>query len=726
MFHFHVRDLFRQTLFRDVGSLIVFAGAFAQRADLRSAGTAALSELSEHGYSFSSSADPVRIYPLPAGAVGTDQAGAWRPGVVALREFPEGDPQAVTALRHELMHEARYRACQQHGAARANVGVPWAEEAAAIAFSGETRTTNGEASEAAIGQLRRLVRTGAVIRSDGYETLRRLVVRYGWPTEPCAVSNDIASLVSDKESWRRQGLSYVIVSALTGRVVERVGDTTSPHALGSVLKLPYVAALRAGEPNELGLELARSDTNALSKRLPALDLDIYRQLLQAGAPVDEAALREALATAPASLLGERLTTGSFLVQQSLEQFAWVVRAAWFRHPESLRELWRNGVVEGSTLARSPRAVRDTLRALHAVAKTGTVATFDNQPVLGHLVLIWPREQPEYIAVLSAGGVAGAGVAERATSLFPRLLEHYPPGSGRVRMRMLTRLPGSSLTLSSNCPLLVETPIMVSTCGALTATTLVKSVRTERVFSGIAERQPDGTRILITDPESYADDVFAAEAAALRGEAARALRAVIVWNGVHSRGRHPAWNGLCDTTHCMVSLGALPDQPHRGAGKRTDGALLRVLDRCASRFAERWFPFSRGGEQPWVEVRSAEQIRSVLGGDPIIDISRERAPDGHVVLHLTYDGFGEDVKCSLFQSKLHLPSCPEQIRGDKNAEWKFSGRGAGHGEGLDLGAAEERANSGYSAAEILEDAYRCRSRVDQTDGPVLGREKSDGR
>ena len=50
--------------------------------------------------------------------------------------------------------------------------------------------------------------------------------------------------------------------------------------------------------------------------------------------------------------------------------------------------------------------------------------------------------------------------------------------------------------------------------------------------------------------------------------------------------------------------------------------------------------------------------------------------------------------------LHLPSCPTGVRRTGDL-WRFEGRGAGHGEGLDVEAAKR---SGSSAAELLDRAY----------------------
>src|SRR6185295_58858 len=115
------------------------------------AGATALAELSARGYARIDATTPVRVYPLESGAdAEPGHAARWRPGVIALRPDPVGGEPATVYLRHELMHEASFRTCR--GRLR-----QWAEEAAAIAFSGE-RLIARDVSDDALEHLRAAAR----------------------------------------------------------------------------------------------------------------------------------------------------------------------------------------------------------------------------------------------------------------------------------------------------------------------------------------------------------------------------------------------------------------------------------------------------------------------------------------------------------------------------------------------------------------------------------------
>jgi hypothetical protein len=179
--------------------------------------------------------------------------------------------------------------------------------------------------------------------------------------------------------------------------------------------------------------------------------------------------------------------------------------------------------------------------------------------------------------------------------------------------------------------------------------------------------------------SYVAGVLAAEHAGLTGEAAIALAEVIAHDARVER--HPG-RPLCDTTHCQAFLGtadptdevgralALPELPARG-----------------------WLPYFRGGDEPWEVRRSASEMRAVLG-----DAQRLRG-DGRTVEVTRANGV-ERVPCERVRAALRLPGCPRDGVFQEETV-RLSGRGRGHGLGLDV---EGGRRSELSADEILRRAY----------------------
>jgi hypothetical protein len=243
---------------------------------------------------------------------------------------------------------------------------------------------------------------------------------------------------------------------------------------------------------------------------------------------------------------------------------------------------------------------------------------------------------------------------------------------------------------------------MTTCGELRFRTGAPGARPERIVRGLVSRTAQGW-ILITDPESYADAVVDAEAADLRGEAREALRAVVVWNGLHGGNRHPRQDAVCDTSHCMTFLGLPPGGPAVASRARVQSALLALLDRVAREEGLGWFAFSKGGSAAWSKSFPDGELARAFHEQLVLGVARERRRTGDVVFHLTYASASETVPCDAVQRALALPSCPSTVGYDGTA-WLFSGVGEGHGLGLDIERARALSADGRSAAEILRDAY----------------------
>src|SRR5262245_1485949 len=334
---------------REACAGLLLFGALVGRADLEDAGCRALRDLAARGFVVADADSPVRVYPLEhtTAPIDGNRAAAWRPGVVSLRPDPAGREPAGTYLRHELMHEASFRTCGGR--------LPlWAEEAAAIAFSGEA-PEDGDVIPRALDHLRDAVRLDAPLDATSYRVLSHLVVRHGWPPEPCATAPAIVAILAPERPVA-SALAYVVASVVSGRLLEAAGDTDSRWPPGSLMKIPYAAALADRDPRRVGEALARSDTDEMLRLRDAFRADRFALVMTPVAaprvPPPGADEREWRA-----LVGERGPDGSYAVQASLAELAQVVRAALLVEPGYYTALRENGALAGSTLAGAEEAAR---------------------------------------------------------------------------------------------------------------------------------------------------------------------------------------------------------------------------------------------------------------------------------------------------------------------------------------------------------------------------------
>ena len=202
-------------------------------------------------------------------------------------------------------------------------------------------------------------------------------------------------------------------------------------------------------------------------------------------------------------------------------------------------------------------------------------------------------------------------------------------------------------------------------------------------SGTTRREARARRgsevIFRTTLGAYVAGVLAAEHAGLTGEAAVALAQVIAHDARVER--HPG-RPLCDTTHCQVFLGT--------AAPTAEVTRALTLPELPTRA---WLPYFRGGDEPWEVRRSRAEVRATLG-----DAQRLQG-DGRTV-EVTRARGVERVPCERVRAALRLPGCP--IEGVFQEETvRLSGRGRGHGLGLDVEAARR---SGLTAEHLLRRAY----------------------
>lgn len=696
----------------EAGAAIVFFGSLIHRPDLADHAARALAELAARGYETPSDASPVRVYPAgAAGAVTGRQAGNWRPGVISLRENPLGNLGPEIYLRHELMHEACHRTC------RGRLPV-WAEEASAMDFSGELQTQDfsDPPGSAELDRLAKRVRIAAPLDGPGYRVLAKLVAVHGWPREPCAVSREIEALLAGSAPSAETGFSYVLMSLLSGRVLESGGNPRTKAPPGSLLKIPYAASLLNAQPDALGAELAASDTEKLLHRRGGFDMERFRFLTSVAGGFAPGGLPSAGQSTAAeelnwrSCLGERSADGTFALEADLFALARMLRASLLFKPDVFEGLSRNGFTAGTTLYKEPYGEKRILSRLHAMCKTGTASDERENPLVGHLMAAWPSEAPVYLAVFRSAGCNGASNLKRASKLLEEWSTRHPAQYGRVRVGLMTLVPRDSWALIDECPVF-ERPVpngwkqRVSTCGRFRILSSARGSRTERFVSGIAASTTDGGKLVLeTDPETYADAVLDSEAQDLTGEAMKALRAVVIWNGVNGGGRHPESSAVCDSTHCMVFRGSRPDG---GGGQAADagGELLRIVENLARESHLDWLPFSKGGTEAWTRTVPAPELNRLLEEPLVLDVRRERNRRGDVLIHLLYKESEQTVSCEIFRNRLKLPSCPDSIRFDESSgAWQFEGIGEGHGFGLSVERARALSGAGVSAKDILVDAY----------------------
>ncbi|MGV8075120.1 MAG: hypothetical protein AB2L11_11260 [Syntrophobacteraceae bacterium] len=709
MFFNFFRGIFKGAILLEAGAAIIFLGSLAQQPELTGCAAKALAELKTRGYTVPSASSPVKVYPANAqDSHGSSQAGVRRPGVILLREKARGKLGLQVQLRHELMYEANSRSCS-------GKLPPWAEEAAAVSFSGELSDSAapGRPTENELDQLRKRVRSGTPLDDKSYRGLSKLVATHGWPKEPCAESERIARLLNAPGTSERIGFNYILIHLFSGRVFESRGDQKAKYTPGSLLKIPFAAALKDVPAEAIGRGLSEGDSAQLLKWRGGFNPDYYRFFIsivkntRLGRSISSKELAARDEKFWRQYIGERGKDGSFPYEAGLHDLALMLRASILYQPGYFSGLSRNGFSEGSTLYSEQDKYKRALKSLHAMSKTATVSDEQGHPLVGYLMVAWPAEKPTFLALFRSTGKSGASNLRRAVKILDDWSVRYPPEFGRVRVRVMSLSPRSAWEVVDECPSYEkEGPKnlreRVSTCGGFIIMSSAKGGRSERFVSGVLETSPDGQKVVLeTDPETFADSVLSLEANGLDGEAEKAVRAVIAWNGMHGAYRHEDTSSLCDSTHCMAFQG----MPYAvlGIGDRTEYSLLRLLDKIAEKKQLKWFPFTKGGTSLWEKLIPPTDLRKILNVPAVLDIRRERTRNEEIIYHITYPQHEEIVPCETFRNRLRLPSCPETIhRDEERGAWVFKGIGEGSSAGITVEKAKALAQSGSDAASILTD------------------------
>ena len=109
---------------------------------------------------------------------------------------------------------------------------------------------NQAAAIAGAGGQHDAARLDAPLDPTSYRALARLVARYGWPAEPCATAPAIVALLTPERPVAA-AVAHVVLSAVSGRVLEAEGDTKTRWPPGSLMKIPYAAALSGVDPRRI-------------------------------------------------------------------------------------------------------------------------------------------------------------------------------------------------------------------------------------------------------------------------------------------------------------------------------------------------------------------------------------------------------------------------------------------------------------------------------------------
>ncbi len=651
---------------------------------------------------------------LPAG-----RAGDSVPGLVSLRAL--APDHLASALRHEVAHQFLWQACPP---ARAD---ELFHEAFALWASGEIESWNEghphlglRAAREALAGARRLDTARArralsrlLAAEEGAPgalpaVLARRVAR-------CEAGARWAPLDAAEFGVRAAVDALVAVSRHSGEVLLSEGEPDRPLAFGSTLK-PFLVAGASSTPRlrpGRGPDWSCGETTGSMDAAHALARSCNGWFLDWLARDPSAARFGAWGPVLRSLSlprlprdGEEATGLSTALTMNPTGIARAYRLLAEARPDLLASLRQTAVMGTlSGLAESPALRRFAL-------KTGTVRDADGSPRLGWIVavdddLVWvmvragraPRQfGGEFLkaverapvgreaATVQVFALTGAAEVEARCDAAGFSLSAGRPSPIPVSPVRLDRLlgKGSALCLGAPWRLRVarsaprEYAGVVST--ATRANTALAKERHVRARAG-------STIHFRTTRLAYMAGVLEAEDASITGEPRVALARVVDHNG--RSGRHGGQP--CDTTHCQVFLGtARPRSEER-----------RAL--ASAPFAPgRWLAFSRGGRERWREERGAREVEQILGhGARALTFEA-----GAVRYAVTVDGaagFWEEarsVPCEVLRGPLRLPACPEEAR-RVGTNWVLSGRGQGHGEGMEI----ERAKAGGLEAEaILRAAY----------------------
>ncbi len=523
--------------------------------------------------------------------------------------------------------------------------------------------------------------------------------------------------------------AWLVLNRHSGEVLESRGAANLPMPFGSILK-PFVAAAGVAAPS-LATEPSR-DVWACGDALPktmglkeALSRSCNGYFLDWNDPVARTFgsfgplfLALGLSRLPhemAEAIGAKptLTLSPWAVAQAYRTLA-------LSRPDVMTWLQRTAQV--GTLKGLPSSAA----LMRFSVKTGTVRDASSKPRVGWLVAVTPdlvavmtqhervpREFADEFLVALQGFVERRSELAVTTQVFGLVpsaqVQAECRGIGVVATATLQLLEAQSQSLVSavergpllclGAPWLIQFPKSIALARQYAGSFSLLPLPPPTVQApGTAKQQRArrGSELAFTTSLArYAVGVVRSEDASAKGEARTALLQVAAHNVFHSR--HPE-RPVCDTTHCQVFLGTVAPEP-----RDTESLAKDWLVELG------WLLFSQGGEEAWHASRSLGSVTALLGENPSnLHFDGERVYYQRTVKH--GDSLVDEaasLSCELLRSPLRLPSCPTQATFTPE-QVEFSGRGKGHGQGLDV---EWAKRSGLDAKAILHTAYGALAKED---------------
>jgi len=435
---------------------------------------------------------------------------------------------------------------------------------------------------------------------------------------------------------------------------------------------------------------------SLARRLPRAEVNRVR--VAAGLP--PVPTTTPLAAALVGLDGPRIAPRA--LAQALTRLAGVGRQTSVSMRDDTRAVLRAGLSGAATYG---TAAAFSQQRVPAWAKTGT-APMPGGGMAGLVVALWPAPAPTHSLVALAPGGAGIDVADVAATW-----------------------------LAARTPTAAASPPTGAAMPDANARAVQPAVRAgAEATIRLGRTRPDGrTRIESLVMDEYVAQVLAGEGQPRAARGAQEALAITARTFAEAnRGRHRTEGfDVCDTTHCQVVRASTAVT--RDAARVTTGQVLLDRGRVAQVFysascggtperASQVWPGARDhdhphrddahvGEAPWSsDVRAADIERALRAAGRkgrLRDLRIiERNTSGRVA-RLRAEGFvpaeitGNDFRLALgriagWQS---LKSTAFEIR-RAGTVFRFEGRGFGHGVGLCVVGAGQRAQAGASAREIL--------------------------
>lgn len=705
---------------------IFLYGELQQQSQLFESVVKIQNELQAYGYNFGNPATHLRIYPFSKGYKNSTNdhfhgvGGIWSPYKIFVQANPIKPYTVELFLKHELMHEANYHTCKGK--------LPiWADEASALAYSGELKLNNSdELNENELEDLKSDIKLDTHLKVTARKALAVLIKRYGWNIKvPCSIPRDLNLFVNAKKQQESGEMAWRIIHIVSGKVIRYAGNQTKQAPVGSLLKIPLYASIDTSilskeKIEKLSEALLSSDTGKmlqLNNLYKYFNKDRFFNIINSKYyslnNEDQLYFNSSLSLEK-WMLGERKPNENWFHSLNLIQTAWLMRNAILTGDKQLFiPLVNNGIDKNSTLYKNSDPLKKLLHKHQVISKTGSTGNKNGKPYYGHVLYLWPKDNPQYLAIFRQEGVNGFVVAEHSTkylSEFMNTIKDYGKNvtPGIVKVELYSKLRDKKIKIFSECPTFSSNwyssesnkQVKFSTCGDFTITLVdKKNIKEKIVLGGLQES--NNKVYLYTDPISYTNGVIQAEDAKINGEAKKAFRSIIYWNAIFSNKKDP----ICDTTKCMVFLGNsysdLKNVNSVSNNDLIDPSLISYLNSITLK--EKWLMFAKGGIAPWKIVIPSAKLNNVLQTSLVLSIQRYIVDEHKVKIHIQYPETEEYLDCEIFRNKLKLYSCPDNISFDRiKKEWFFSGFGEGHGTGFNVEYNKLMGIKGKSAIELLKE------------------------